>query len=74
MVAGGMGVTLLPKLAADGGAARGAAVEMRAFDAPVVGRTIGIAWRAGGARPEDARLIAETLRGISFRSGPDPAG
>ena len=62
MVAGGMGVTLLPKLAADGGAARGAAVDTMRFESPVVGRTIGIAWRAGGSRAEDARLIAETLR------------
>jgi LysR family transcriptional regulator, hydrogen peroxide-inducible genes activator len=60
MVAGGMGVTLLPKLAVD--AANGALVGTRRFDAPVVGRTIGIAWRAGGAREEEARLIAETLR------------
>ncbi len=60
MVAGGMGVTLLPRLAV--GAARGAAVETRSFELPVVGRQIGIAWRAGGSRAEDARLIAETLR------------
>jgi len=63
MVAGGMGVTLLPKIAADGGVARGVGVTTRAFESPLVGRAIGIAWRAGGARAEDARLIAETLRG-----------
>lgn len=63
MVAGGMGVTLLPKLAADGGVARGAAVETRRFDRPMTGRSIGIAWRAGGARAEEAKLIAKTLRG-----------
>jgi len=62
MVAGGMGVTLLPKLAADGGAARGAAVETRRFDSPMIGRSIGIAWRAGGLRAEEAKLIAKTLR------------
>lgn len=64
MVAGGMGVTLLPKLAADGGVARGAAVSVRRFEGPVIGRAIGIAWRAGGARATDARLIAATLRGV----------
>jgi LysR family hydrogen peroxide-inducible transcriptional activator len=79
MVAGGMGVTLLPKLAADNGAARGAAVETRRFTRPVVGRTIGIAWRAGGARAQDARLIAETLRADNVRlaaatAGPDRVG
>lgn len=63
MVAGGMGVTLLPKIAADGGVARGVGVTTRSFERPLVGRAIGIAWRAGGARAEDARLIAETLRG-----------
>lgn len=63
MVAGGMGVTLLPKLAADGGVARGAAVETRRFARPMMGRSIGIAWRAGGSRAEEARLIAKTLRG-----------
>lgn len=63
MVAGGMGVTLLPKLAADGGVARGAAVETRRFNAPLFGRSIGIAWRAGGLRAEEAKLIAKTLRG-----------
>lgn len=62
MVAGGMGVTLLPKLAADGGAASGAAVEMRRFDTPMIGRSIGIAWRTGGLRADEARLIAKTLR------------
>lgn len=62
MVAGGMGVTLLPKLAADGGVARGAAVETRRFNAPLFGRSIGIAWRAGGLRAEEAKLIAKTLR------------
>jgi LysR family hydrogen peroxide-inducible transcriptional activator len=62
MVAGGLGVTLLPKLAADGGVARGAAVETRRFDAPLIGRAIGIAWRAGGLRGEEAKLIAKTLR------------
>ncbi len=62
MVAGGMGVTLLPKLAADGGAARGAAVETRRFDRPMMGRSIGIAWRAGGLRAEEAKMIAKALR------------
>ena len=62
MVAGGMGITLLPKLAADGGAASGAAVAMRRFDTPMIGRSIGVAWRAGGLRTDEARLIAQTLR------------
>ncbi|HYD88478.1 MAG TPA: hydrogen peroxide-inducible genes activator [Vitreimonas sp.] len=62
MVAGGMGVTLLPKLAAEGGAAAGAHVAMRPFAEPVVGRAIGIAWRDGGPREQEAKLLADVLR------------
>jgi LysR family hydrogen peroxide-inducible transcriptional activator len=63
MVAGGIGVTLLPKSAVDAGVASGAAVALKAFSPPVVGRSIGIAWRRGGLRAEEARLIAAALRG-----------
>ncbi len=62
MVAGGLGVTLLPKLAAESGAALGAHVAVRPFETPLVGRSIGMAWRQGGPREEEARLLAETLR------------
>jgi len=62
MVAGGMGVTLLPKLAAEGGAAAGAHVAIRPFAEPMVGRTIGIAWREGGPREEEAKRLAGVLR------------
>jgi LysR family hydrogen peroxide-inducible transcriptional activator len=62
MVAGGMGVTLLPKIAAEGGAIAGAHVSLRPFAEPVVGRSIGMAWREGGPREEEAKLLAATLR------------
>jgi LysR family hydrogen peroxide-inducible transcriptional activator len=62
MVAGGLGVTLLPKIAADGGAAAGAPVAIRPFTQPVIGRSIGVAWRDGGQREEEARLLAKVLR------------
>lgn len=62
MVAGGMGVTLLPRIAAEGGAAAGAHVAMRPFSEPVVGRSIGVAWREGSQRAQDAQLLAEVLR------------
>lgn len=62
MVAGGMGVTLLPKLAAEGGAAAGAHVAVRPFAEPIVGRSIGIAWREGSPREAEARLLAGVLR------------
>ncbi|MBS0385172.1 MAG: LysR family transcriptional regulator [Proteobacteria bacterium] len=64
MVSGGMGVTLLPKLAAEGGAAAGAKVVLRPFADPVIGRSIGVAWRAGGQREEEARALADVLRNL----------
>ncbi len=64
MVAGGMGVTLLPKIAAEGGATAGAHVSMRPFAEPVVGRSIGIAWREGSPREEEAKLLAGVLRAL----------
>lgn len=62
MVAGGMGVTLLPKIAAEGGATAGAHVAVRAFKEPIVGRSIGVAWREGGQREAEARMLADVLR------------
>ena len=61
MVAGGMGVTLLPRIAADGGAAAGARVAVRPFATPVIGRSIGVAWREGSQRESEARLLADAL-------------
>jgi LysR family hydrogen peroxide-inducible transcriptional activator len=72
MVAGGMGVTLLPKIAAEGGAAAGAHVAVRAFAEPVVGRSIGVAWREGSQREDEARMLAEVLREL-FKTTASPA-
>ena len=72
MVAGGMGVTLLPKIAAEGGVAAGAHVAMRPFAEPMIGRSIGVAWREGGQREEEARMLAEMLREL-FRTSASPA-
>lgn len=62
MVGGGMGVTLLPKIAAEAGAAAGAHVAVRQFAEPIVGRSLGVAWREGGQREEEARMLANVLR------------
>ncbi len=62
MVAGGLGVSLLPRLAADAGVAAGADVAVRAFTEPVVGRAIGIAWRSGSPRRADAMRIGEIVK------------
>lgn len=62
MVGGGLGVTLLPKIAAEAGAAVGAHVSVRQFAEPLVGRSIGVAWREGGQRETEARMLATVLR------------
>lgn len=62
MVAGGMGVTLLPKIAAEGGAMAGAHVAIRPFSTPLIGRSIGVAWREGGPREDEARKLAQVMR------------
>ena len=38
------------------------AVALRSFAKPVVGRSIGVAWRAGSAREAEARVIAGVLK------------
>lgn len=72
MVAGGMGVTLLPKLAAEGGVAAGAHVALRPFAEPIIGRSIGVAWREGGQREDEARMLADVLRDL-FKTQANPA-
>lgn len=62
MVAGGLGVSLLPRLATENGLMVGNDVAVRPFTRPVIGRQIGIAWREGSPREADARKIGEVLK------------
>lgn len=62
MVAGGLGVSLLPRLAIENGLQTGDTVAVRPFAEPVVGRSIGVAWRAGSSREAEARAVAEVLK------------
>ncbi|GAB5455489.1 MAG: hydrogen peroxide-inducible genes activator [Henriciella sp.] len=62
MVAGGLGVSLLPKLAIDAGVTSGAEVDLQAFETPLIGRRIGIAWRTGSPRTSEAKMIGEIVR------------
>lgn len=62
MVAGGLGVSLIPRLAADNGLALGPDVAIRPFVTPIVGRQVGIAWKAGSPREAEARRIGEIVR------------
>ena len=64
MVAGGLGVTLLPRLAVAGGVAQGTPVVLRPVEAPsgqVTGRTLGLAWRARSPRAAEFRSLAPVI-------------
>jgi LysR family hydrogen peroxide-inducible transcriptional activator len=62
MVKSGLGATLLPKLAVDAGLADRLDLTIRRFDPPVSGREIGMAWRKGSARAEEARMLSDAIR------------
>jgi LysR family transcriptional regulator, hydrogen peroxide-inducible genes activator len=60
MVAGGMGITLLPEAAAHALVQPRGPVAVAALARPP-GRTIGLAWRTSSARLREFRLLAETM-------------
>lgn len=60
MVAGGLGVSLIPRLAVDAGISLDG-VNLRAFDPPLIGRQIGLAWRKGSVRANEAKTLAKIL-------------
>ena len=63
MVGMGLGLTLLPALAADAGARQTKkAVEIRPFKSPPPGRTIGLVWRKRAPFPETFERLAATLK------------
>lgn len=64
MVAGGLGVSLLPRLATEAGVTSGTDVALRPFDSPLIGRRIGLAWRTGSPREDEARMVGEIVRGV----------
>ncbi len=63
MVAGGLGVTLLPQMAVDAGVAAWADVELRPLSGGSACRTIGLAWRAGSPRAHEYRALAPLIAG-----------
>ena len=62
MVAGGLGITLLPETAADALVSPRGGIELAALRKPQPGRTIGLAWRTSSARLREFRLLAEVMR------------
>ncbi|MCY3812851.1 MAG: hydrogen peroxide-inducible genes activator [Gammaproteobacteria bacterium] len=63
MVAAGIGVTLIPRLAVDADISRGADISLTPLAVPA-SRQLGLAWRQTSTRVADYRLLAETLRGV----------
>ncbi len=62
MVAGGLGVTLLPRLAVQGGVVGDAPVELRPLEAPATpGRMLALAWRPKSARAAEFRGLAQAV-------------
>lgn len=65
MVAGGLGITLLPEAAASTLVTKRGPVELAPFGKPTPGRTLGLAWRTSSARLREFRMLAETLAGAA---------
>jgi LysR family transcriptional regulator, hydrogen peroxide-inducible genes activator len=61
MVAGGLGVTLLPEASVTTLIQKHGPVALAEFAKPVPGRTIGLAWRSSSGRLREFRLLAETM-------------
>ena len=64
MVRSGLGTTLMPKLAIDAGLVEGTglvAVPMRETDGRVPARDLGLLWREGSGRTEEAQALADLL-------------
>jgi LysR family hydrogen peroxide-inducible transcriptional activator len=61
MVAGGLGVTLLPEAAAAALALAGGPVGLARFQDPQPGRTLGLAWRTSSARLREFRMLSEVM-------------
>ena len=55
-------LSAIERYAAEAGVTAGTDVTIRPFDTPVIGRQIGIAWRAGSPREDEARMIGDSVR------------
>lgn len=64
MAKAGLGATLLPEMAVREGLAKSAGLKAIPFAKPAPARTIGVAWRRGSGRKEEALALANTLKEI----------
>ena len=61
MVAGGLGVTLLPEIAVRAGLTENTGIVLRKLSGDGAFRTLGFAWRPGAARAAEFRALAPVL-------------
>ena len=64
MVAAGVGVALIPRLAVDAQVTQGTEISLSRLGVPAA-RQIGLAWRQTSLRTEEFRLLANTLRELA---------
>jgi LysR family hydrogen peroxide-inducible transcriptional activator len=70
MVASGLGVTLLPRLAVGAGVLAGAPVEIRPLQAEATpGRVLALAWRPRSSRAAEFRSLAPTISAALAHGG-----
>jgi LysR family transcriptional regulator, hydrogen peroxide-inducible genes activator len=62
MVASGLGITLLPRLAVAGGIAANLPIVLRPLSGVGAWRTIGLAWRPGAPRDEEYRALVPLIQ------------
>jgi len=62
MVDGGLGLTLVPRMAVDAGILDGTSLVWRKLDADHPSRSIALIWRRRSPREKEFRLLAKTLR------------
>ncbi len=65
MVANGIGVTLLPKMAVDAGITLGTDLQLRPFEQTGVARQIGLMWRKKTPRQTEFRMLGEFVKGAA---------
>ena len=61
MVAGGLGITLLPRMAIDAGVADNTDIVLRPLAAASAWRTIGLAWRTNSPRAAEYKALAPLI-------------
>src|SRR5579859_420071 len=65
MVAAGLGVTLLPRLAVESGAVDGLGLVIRPLKEQGAGRELALAWRGSSPRGDEYRTLAGFIAGIA---------